>query len=224
MATGIVSMPAFVTLILIALGAPSAWSQCTPIVIDVDANGIDLGPRGVGVHFDVDNDGRPDHVQWVRQGGDESFLFVDRNGNGIADNGGELFGIGTSLMDGARALNGFVALAQYDLPQLGGNDDGLITSADGVWSQLRLWRDIDADGKSKLAEVLPPDSYGLTAFQTIPKYIRRIDDAGNILPLWARAKRIAKPSRRVLDDVLFAVLQDQVSTVCVNMLDHNRAA
>ena len=29
---------------------------------------------------------------------------------------------------------------------MGGNDDGVISAADGVWSQLRVWQDQDVDG------------------------------------------------------------------------------
>ena len=39
----------------------NAWGSCTPIVIDLGNNGIDLGPAGVGVHFDVNADGVRDH-------------------------------------------------------------------------------------------------------------------------------------------------------------------
>jgi hypothetical protein len=76
----------------------NAWGQCTPIVIDLGNNGIDLGPAGVGVYFDVNADGRRDHVQWVRRSGDEGFLALDRSGNGIVDDGAELFGVGTPLV------------------------------------------------------------------------------------------------------------------------------
>src|ERR687898_763448 len=37
--------------------APAAWSQCSPIVVDLNKDGIRLGPAGVGVYFDVDADG-----------------------------------------------------------------------------------------------------------------------------------------------------------------------
>ena len=51
----------------------SAWPQCSPILIDTRRDGIELGPAGRGVSFDVNADGFPDHVQWVRRGGDEAF-------------------------------------------------------------------------------------------------------------------------------------------------------
>ena len=49
--------------------------------------------------------------------------------------------------------NGFVGLAQYDARLLGGNDDGLITEADAIWPQLRIWLDLNADGVSTVDEM-----------------------------------------------------------------------
>src|SRR5262245_64648700 len=99
--------------VLLCLVAASAWSQCSPIVVDVNKDGIKLGPAGRGVSFDVNSDGFPDFVQWVRPGGDEAFLALDHNNNGIVDDGSDLFGVGTPLFEGGKAPNGFVGLAQY---------------------------------------------------------------------------------------------------------------
>ena len=132
-----------------ALLGSHAWGGCSPIVIDLGNNGINLGQAGVGVYFDVNADGVRDHVQWVRRGGDEGFLAIDRSGNGLIDNGAELFGVGTPMiLESRNAPNGFVGLAQYDSRQLGGNDDGRITEADAIWPQLRVWIDTNADGVS----------------------------------------------------------------------------
>jgi len=151
-------------LLLAALGSANAWGGCSPIVIDLGNDGIHLGEAGVGVYFDVNADGVRDHVQWVRRGGDEGFLALDRTGNGIVDDGAELFGVGTPLiLEGRSAPNGFVGLAQYDSRQLGGNDDGLITDADAIWPQLRIWIDLDADGVSTIQEMRTLGSLGITA-------------------------------------------------------------
>src|SRR5262245_60996004 len=132
----------------------NAWGKCTPIVIDLGNNGINLGPAGVGVFFDMDANGTRDHLQWVQAGGDEGFLALDRSGNGIVDDGAELFGVGTPMvLEGRNAPNGFVGLAQYDSRELGGNDDGLISDADAIWPQLRIWVDLDADGVSTPQEM-----------------------------------------------------------------------
>jgi hypothetical protein len=185
-----------VALCAAALHAGSAWAFCSPIVVDLGNNGIRLGPAGVGVHFDVNADGIREHVQWVRRGGDEAFLALDRTGNGLVDDGSELFGVGTPLiLEGRNAPNGFVGLAQYDQRQLGGNDDGSITDADAIWPQLRLWLDLNADGIAQPGEMRTLRGEGITALDTIPRIRKYVDEAGNIIPFWAWATRRALPGR-----------------------------
>jgi hypothetical protein len=197
----------FASLLAATLHAGNAWGYCSPIVIDLGDNGIRLGEAGVGVRFDVNADGVPDHVQWVRPGGDEAFLVLDRSGNGIIDDGTELFGVGTPLLlDGRNAPNGFVGLAQYDLPQLGGNDDGLITDADAVWPQLRVWLDADANGISTRQEIRSLRLAGITSLEIIPRIRKHVDAAGNILPFWAWAKLRAQGARAIMVDVFFRQL------------------
>lgn len=191
--------------ILLYLTCASAWSQCSPIVIDTRRDGIELGPAGRGVSFDVNADGFPDQVQWVRPGGDEAFLTLDRNRNGIVDDGSELFGVGTPLLAGGTAPNGFVALAQYDQPLLGGNDDGVISRADAIWQELTLWVDSNADGIATRDEMRRPESFGLTSFATIPKVRRYTDSAGNSLPYWAWASA-GRRARALMVDVFFLLL------------------
>jgi hypothetical protein len=193
--------------LLCLLGPAHAIVYCSPIVIDLGNDGINLGAAGIGVYFDVNADGVRDHVQWVRRGGDEGFLAFDRSGNGLIDDGTELFGVGTPLaLEGRKAPNGFVGLAQYDARHLGGDDDGLITPADAIWPQLRIWVDRNADGVSTYDEIHTLKSSGITALETIPKIRRYVDAAGNIIPYWAWAKQRAKPGRALMVDVYFRVL------------------
>lgn len=209
-------MPVHSTLLLcLALFASTAWSQCSPIVVDLDMAGIDLGEAGVGVYFDVNADGIQDHVQWVRPAGDEVFLSLDRNGNGIVDDGSELFGVGTPLLiEGGTAPNGFVGLAQYDAVALGGNDDGLITSADAIWNELRVWHDVNADGISLRSEMLTLEEAGrgLIALETIPKVRKYYDDAGNAIPYWAWVFiDSARRKKTEMVDVFFLMLPEQMA-------------
>jgi hypothetical protein len=191
-------------LVVAFISSSTSWGACSPIVVDVGRDGIELGSAGVTVSFDVDNNGVPNHVQWVKPGGDEAFLTVDRNGNGIVDNGGELFGIGTPMVfDGTNAPNGFVGLAQYDSIELGGNDDGYINRDDAIWSSLRLWQDLDADGVSTLNEMFTLERLGITSLETIPKFSKRSDAAGNIMPYWAWAATNARPKKTLMVDVFF---------------------
>jgi len=194
-------------LLLYLFACGISWGRCSPIVIDLARDGIKLGQAGVGVRFDVNADGVPDHVQWVRAGGDEGFLAMDRTGNGLIDDGAELFGVGTPLeLGGRNAPNGFVGLAQYDLRELGGNDDGLITEADAIWPQLRIWLDINADGVSTADEMRTLRSYGITALETIPKIRKRVDEAGNVIPYWAWALQRDRGGRAAMVDVYFRQL------------------
>jgi len=180
---------------------------CSPIVIDLARDGLELGKAGVGVYFDVNADGVRDHVQWLRPGGDEGLLAMDRSGNGIVDDGAELFGVGTPLvLDGRNAPNGFVGLAQYDTRELGGNDDGLITEADAIWPQLRIWLDQNADGVSTIDEMRTLRSFGITALETIPRIRKRVDEAGNVIPYWAWALQQNRAGRAAMVDVFFKQL------------------
>jgi hypothetical protein len=193
--------------LLCVTGLAQASVHCSPIVIDLGNNGIKLGERGVGVYFDVNADGRREHVQWVRRGGDEGFLAMDLTGNGLIDDGAELFGVGTPLLlEGRSAPNGFVGLAQYDMRELGGNDDGLITVEDAIWPQLRIWLDLDANGVSIANEMRTLASFGITGLETIPRMRRYHDSAGNLIPLWAWAMQRAWPGRAIMVDVYFRVL------------------
>jgi hypothetical protein len=200
--------------LLFCLASMSAWGQCSPIVVDTKSDGIKLGPAGRGVSFDVNADGYPDYVQWVRPGGDEAFLTLDRNGNGLVDDGSELFGVGTPLMiEGGPAPNGFVGLAQYDQVALGGNDDGLISSADDIWPHLSMWVDTNADAVATRNEMRRPGQLGFRSFGTIPEVRRHVDEAGNLLPYWAWARTTQAPRKAIMVDVFFLILSpaDQIT-------------
>lgn len=193
------------------LQAGAAQDDCngggnSPLIVDVHGDGIHLGQKGVGIHFDLYGNGAPIAIQWVRPQGDEAFLVMDLNGNGVVDNGSELFGEGTDLiLEGGKAINGYVALQQYDSTSLGGNDDGRISSADAIWPQLRMWTDSDADGKSAPSELETPEALGLVAFDTIPRFSRHVDAAGNTMPFYSWVTRL-KGRRVLMVDVFFANL------------------
>ena len=170
-------------------------------------NGINLGEAGVGVYFDINADGVRDHIQWVRRGGDEGFLALDRSGNGLIDDGAELFGVGTPMiLEGRNAPNGFVGLAQYDARQLGGNDDGLITEADAIWPQLRIWVDLDADGVATYARDAHAEElrHHRARNHSEDSQVRRC--GGQSHPLWAWAMQRVRPGRALMVDVFFRKL------------------
>ena len=173
----------------------------SPIVLDMDRNGFDFsGPEGA-VAFDLYATGEPIVIQWVRPESGDAFLFRDVNGNGIVDDGSELFGNGTPLiLEGdSPAPNGFVALAQFDNPVLGGNDDGLIDEDDLVWSELGLWLDWDANGISDPDELVALDESVVESLEIIPRETNWWDEHLNWLRFLAWAQGQQEESYLMVD-------------------------
>ncbi|MEM9624193.1 MAG: hypothetical protein AAF993_21315, partial [Pseudomonadota bacterium] len=117
---------------------------------------------------------------------------LDRNGNGLVDDGSELFrsGIPLAQRNNAEARNGYQLLAEYDQSALGGNEDNSITSADQIWDRLLLWNDQNADGISTENEVTLLKRRGYTGMTAVPLRIDPgIDGASYPTPFWGYARK-----------------------------------
>ncbi len=146
----------------------------TPLVLDLDGDGIATSGLSDGVLFDLDADGEKDLTGWTA-GSDDAFLCLDLDRNGVIDDGGELFGDNTLLPDGSKALNGFEALAQYD-----SNSDGKIDKNDRIWPYLRLWCDSNHNGISEKDELIPIMVSRVEKISLDYSYMNRWDN-GNLL-------------------------------------------
>ena len=184
---------------------------CTPLLLDTARNGFNLGEAGRGVYFDILGTGEAVHMQWVANHTDDAFLAIDLNANGLIDNGSELFGSGTvMLQSGDRATNGYDALAQYDAGLNGGNSDGKISAQDAVWERLRLWIDQNADGISHRHEIVNLAQYKIRSIDLLAKRSpQRLDSAGNAMPYWSwvSTERVPQlPDKMKMVDVYFRVI------------------
>ena len=93
-----------------------------PLVISMDGLGASVSDRTWS--FDIDADGVKDNVSMLSQG--QGYLAFDRNGDGIINDGLELFG--------ARTGNAFAELAELD-----SDGNGWIDEADDVYDKLSVW-------------------------------------------------------------------------------------
>ncbi|WP_306030727.1 calcium-binding protein, partial [Stappia sp. MMSF_3263] len=121
-----------------------------PLVFDLDGDGLELSALATGTStmFDMDGDGFLERTGWVHS--DDGLLTLDVNGNGSIDDISELFGNGST--------SGFAELADHDL-----NGDGVIDADDDVFSELRIWRDLDQDGVSTADELFTLNELGIAS-------------------------------------------------------------
>ncbi len=130
-------------------------TRCDPLILDIDGDGFNVEKKEFGANFDLDKNGFAEKINWTKKDG---FLCLDLNGNGVIDDGGELFGDQTMLADGTKAKNGFEALAQYD-----SNGDGVIDADDEIFGSLRVWVDADGNGISGEGEMKTLVELGITS-------------------------------------------------------------
>lgn len=93
-----------------------------PLVINFDGDVADISDQTF--YFDIDGDGVLDEINQLGTG--SGFLALDKNGDGVINDGSELFGTASG--------NGFWDLAQYD-----DDGDGWIDEDDAIWSKLKIW-------------------------------------------------------------------------------------
>lgn len=103
-----------------------------PLVINLDTNMTTLSDQKF--EFDLDCDGVKDTISQLAGG--NGFLALDKNGDGVINDGSELFG--------TQSGDGFADLSQYDE-----DGNGWIDENDAIFEKLLVWAK-DENGKDEL--------------------------------------------------------------------------
>ena len=131
----------------------SITSSADPLVLDLSGDGIALPGFGSNrVLFDMNGDGECDETYWIT--GDDAFLAMDVNGNGLVDGIQELFSEYFSI----GAESGFSAILELDH-----NSDGKLDSDDALWGDIVVWRDVNVDGRSEPSEISSLRQYDISS-------------------------------------------------------------
>lgn len=111
-------------------------SLTDPLVINLEGNIAELSDQTF--FFDIDADGKEDEINRLAAG--SGYLALDKNGDGVINDGSELFG--------TKSGDGFADLAKYDE-----DGNGFIDEGDAVFSKLKIWI-MDKNGEQKLVSLL----------------------------------------------------------------------
>jgi len=109
-----------------------AAEKIDPLVINFSGNAAELTETSFS--FDLDSDGNTEQLAMLKS--NSAFLALDKNNDGVINNGSELFGPNTGA--------GFSELAEYDADR-----NGFIDEADAIYHKLRLWQH-NSDGSQQL--------------------------------------------------------------------------
>ncbi|MDP1773408.1 MAG: hypothetical protein Q8L15_14115 [Methylobacter sp.] len=118
------------TNLTITAGDPE--KKVDPLVINFDGNAAELSQTRF--EFDLDANGTTEQIATLRPG--SGYLALDKNQDGVVNNGSELFG--------PNSGNGFSELTKYD-----NDNNGFIDEADPIYNSLRIWQRHE-DGSQQL--------------------------------------------------------------------------
>ena len=177
---------------------PDEDPPVSPLVIDLDGDGVEVTPLGElnNTFFDLDADGFAERTAFVSA--DDGLLALDRNNNGTIDDITEVFG--------NLEQDGFSELAELDV-----NGDGFIDSNDAIFDDLRIFQDVNGDAISQENEL---SSLADNNIVSIDLNAQSIDEtnAGNPV-LFRSSVTFSDGSQSDIDDVFFNNLQSETRLV-----------
>ncbi|MCW8885362.1 MAG: hypothetical protein OQK12_08920 [Motiliproteus sp.] len=131
-----------------------------PLIVNFDGNSAELTEQQY--EFDIDADGEMDWISLAT--GSSGLLALDQNGDGIINDGSELFG--------AISGDGFSDLSIYDE-----DNNGFIDEADSIFEDLMLW---NKNGEEDQLASLSDQNVGAIYLGSIESPFDLKDDSNNI--------------------------------------------
>lgn len=135
--------------------------MCDPLVINLSGNIAEVSDQKF--YFDLDADGEKEAISRLCE--DSGYLALDLNGDGVINDGSELFG--------TKSGDGFKDLAKYDE-----DGNGWIDENDAIWEKLQIWIQQE-DGSSRLYR-LEEKGIGALCLQNISTDYTQIGSTGEV--------------------------------------------
>lgn len=131
------------------------YGMFAPVVLDLDGDGIELVKRTKSAAmFDYNGDGADDDTGWLK--GDDGFLVIDRNNDGLITEASEL----TLASEDEDARSGLQGLARLD-----SNGDGRVDTDDARFGELRVWQDRNGNGRTEAGELRTLEEAGIVSIR-----------------------------------------------------------
>ncbi len=115
------------------------YIKTDPLMINLDTNAGSVSDQKF--FFDLDSDGQKERISFAGKG--SGFLALDKNGDGMINDGSELFG--------TKSGDGFKDLSMYDE-----DGNGWIDENDSVFNRLKVWTK-DEEGNDRLIDLKKAD-------------------------------------------------------------------
>ncbi|MDK9706920.1 MAG: tandem-95 repeat protein [Desulforhopalus sp.] len=124
----------------------------SPVVFDLDGDGVELVDISAGVTFDWNRDGDAEGTGWA--GRDDGFLVYDYDHDRIVSHASELV---------LREYDPAAATDLEGLRAFDSNTDGIFDAADETWRSFAVWQDRDGNGQTDDQEFATLEERGITA-------------------------------------------------------------
>lgn len=148
-----------------------AEHMISPIVIDLDNDGIETLSKDNNIYFDHDGNGFAERTGWIAP--DDGLLVYDINQDGKIDTGRELWG-NNSVINNSLAKNGFAALKHWDT-----DNNNQIDSNDSIWKYLQIWKDNNSNAIADNGELYDLSFFNISSISTQYQTTTLIDRNGN---------------------------------------------